>query len=46
MKTIRLPRWPISVGQHSLTVGHDSQVTGGLAAREIIMAELMAIAVQ
>jgi cytoskeletal protein CcmA (bactofilin family) len=28
---------PISVGQHRLTVGHDGQVTGGLAAREIII---------
>lgn len=26
---------PISVGQHRLTVGHNGQVTGGLAAREI-----------
>jgi hypothetical protein len=24
---------PISVGEHKLTVGHDGQVTGGLAAR-------------
>jgi cytoskeletal protein CcmA (bactofilin family) len=28
---------PISVGQHRLTVGHNGQVTGGLAAREIII---------
>ena len=28
---------PISVGEHSLTVGHNGQVTGGLVAREIII---------
>jgi cytoskeletal protein CcmA (bactofilin family) len=28
---------PISVGEHRLTVGHKGQVTGGLAAREIII---------
>jgi cytoskeletal protein CcmA (bactofilin family) len=28
---------PISVGEHRLTVGHNGQVTGGLAAREIII---------
>jgi cytoskeletal protein CcmA (bactofilin family) len=28
---------PISVGQHRLTVGHNGQVTGGLAARELII---------
>jgi cytoskeletal protein CcmA (bactofilin family) len=28
---------PISVGQHRLTVGHNGWVTGGLAAREIII---------
>lgn len=28
---------PVSVGQHRLTVGHNGQVTGGLAAREIII---------
>lgn len=27
----------VSVGQHRLTVGHNGQVTGGLAAREIII---------
>jgi cytoskeletal protein CcmA (bactofilin family) len=27
----------ISVGEHRLTVGHNGQVTGGLAAREIII---------
>jgi cytoskeletal protein CcmA (bactofilin family) len=27
----------ISVGEHRLTVGHNGQVTGGLAAREIIV---------
>lgn len=28
---------PISVGEHRLTVGQNGQVTGGLAAREIII---------
>jgi cytoskeletal protein CcmA (bactofilin family) len=28
---------PISVGEHRLTVGHNGQVTGGLAAREIVI---------
>ena len=28
---------PISVGEHKLTVGQNGQVTGGLAAREIII---------
>jgi cytoskeletal protein CcmA (bactofilin family) len=28
---------PISVGEHRLTVGHTGHVTGGLAAREIII---------
>ena len=28
---------PISVGEHRLTVGHNGQVSGGLAAREIII---------
>jgi cytoskeletal protein CcmA (bactofilin family) len=28
---------PISVGQHKLTVGHNGQVTSGLAAREIVV---------
>lgn len=28
---------PISVGEHSLTVGHGGQVTAGLTAREIII---------
>jgi cytoskeletal protein CcmA (bactofilin family) len=28
---------PISMGGHKLTVGHTGQVTGGLAAREIIV---------
>jgi cytoskeletal protein CcmA (bactofilin family) len=28
---------PISAGEHRLTVGHNGQVTGGLAAREIIV---------
>jgi cytoskeletal protein CcmA (bactofilin family) len=28
---------PVSVGEHRLTVGHNAQVTGGLAAREIII---------
>ena len=28
---------PISVGEHRLTVGHNGQVTGGLAALEIIV---------
>ena len=28
---------PISVGEHRLTVGRDGQVTGGLAAREIVI---------
>jgi cytoskeletal protein CcmA (bactofilin family) len=27
----------VSVGEHRLTVGHNGQVTGGLAAREIII---------
>src|SRR5260370_33861686 len=27
----------IAVGEHRLTVGHNGQVTGGLAAREIII---------
>jgi cytoskeletal protein CcmA (bactofilin family) len=27
----------ISLGEHRLTVGHNGQVTGGLAAREIII---------
>jgi cytoskeletal protein CcmA (bactofilin family) len=30
-------RGSISVGEHRLTVGHHGQVTGGLAAREIII---------
>jgi len=28
---------PISVGQHRLTLGQNAQVTGGLAAREIVI---------
>ena len=28
---------PISAGEHRLTVGHNGQVSGGLAAREIII---------
>jgi cytoskeletal protein CcmA (bactofilin family) len=28
---------PISVGEHTLTVGQNGQITGGLAAREIII---------
>jgi cytoskeletal protein CcmA (bactofilin family) len=28
---------PISVGEHRLTVGQNGQVTGGLAAREIVI---------
>lgn len=28
---------PISVGEHRLTVGHNGQISGGLAAREIII---------
>jgi cytoskeletal protein CcmA (bactofilin family) len=28
---------PVSVGEHRLTVGREGQVTGGLAAREIII---------